>query len=157
MWSCCEPCVGIVCACLPTYGPLFSRFKWFRQVSYKASLPPSGKAAERSNVLITIGGSRQPATTGNNSTKSSGWSRLTRGDDTTDKISGVFRTRPEEDEMELTTNIHGKRPIRNVYGAHADEITHSTTQASDSDGGEEHKNMQVLVKTDVRWEVESRK
>ncbi|EFX01666.1 pth11-like integral membrane protein [Grosmannia clavigera kw1407] len=156
VWSCCEPCVGIVCACLPTYGPLFARFKWFRQVSYKASFPPTGKGAERSNVLITIGGSRQPATTGNVTTKSSGWSRLTRGNDTS-KQSSVFRSRPDEDEVELTTNIQGsKRPERDAYGAHVDEIARSTTQASDSDG-DEQKNMQVLVKTDVRWEVESRK
>jgi len=29
IWSCCEPFIGIVCACLPTYAPLVRRF-WRR-------------------------------------------------------------------------------------------------------------------------------
>jgi hypothetical protein len=34
IWSCCEPLVGIVCACLPTFGPLLRR--WFRTVASTA-------------------------------------------------------------------------------------------------------------------------
>jgi hypothetical protein len=29
IWSCCEPFIGILCACLPTYAPLVRRF-WRR-------------------------------------------------------------------------------------------------------------------------------
>lgn len=31
IWSCCEPFVGILCACLPTYGPLLR--KWWKTAS----------------------------------------------------------------------------------------------------------------------------
>lgn len=31
IWSCCEPFVGIICACLPTYGPLLRR--WWKILS----------------------------------------------------------------------------------------------------------------------------
>ncbi|KAG9254010.1 uncharacterized protein F5Z01DRAFT_655719 [Emericellopsis atlantica] len=31
IWSCCEPFIGIVCACLPTYGPLFR--KWWQTIN----------------------------------------------------------------------------------------------------------------------------
>ncbi|KAH7174119.1 uncharacterized protein B0J16DRAFT_375044 [Fusarium flagelliforme] len=34
IWSCCEPFVGIVCACLPTFGPLLRR--WFRTATSTA-------------------------------------------------------------------------------------------------------------------------
>lgn len=34
IWSCCEPLVGIVCACLPTFGPLLRR--WFKTVTSTA-------------------------------------------------------------------------------------------------------------------------
>ncbi|CAF3501602.1 unnamed protein product [Fusarium graminearum] len=36
IWSCCEPLVGIVCACLPTFGPLLRR--WFRTVASTAEV-----------------------------------------------------------------------------------------------------------------------
>ncbi|KAK3988822.1 hypothetical protein QBC44DRAFT_242807 [Cladorrhinum sp. PSN332] len=31
IWSCCEPFIGIVCACLPTYGPLVRRWYHVRR------------------------------------------------------------------------------------------------------------------------------
>ncbi|KAK4150847.1 hypothetical protein C8A00DRAFT_45840 [Chaetomidium leptoderma] len=38
IWSCCEPFVGIVCACLPTYAPLV-RSLWRRDGSSYAGMP----------------------------------------------------------------------------------------------------------------------
>ncbi|KAH9908545.1 hypothetical protein F4778DRAFT_717585 [Xylariomycetidae sp. FL2044] len=35
IWSCCEPFVGIVCACLPTYSPLFR--SWWRAMNTENS------------------------------------------------------------------------------------------------------------------------
>ncbi|KAK0718466.1 hypothetical protein B0T26DRAFT_812820 [Lasiosphaeria miniovina] len=40
IWSCCEPFVGIVCACLPTYAPLFRRL-WRRDTTYGSDGPSS--------------------------------------------------------------------------------------------------------------------
>ena len=45
IWSCCEPFIGIVCACLPTYAPLVRRF-WRRDgtgTSYAPDKYPSDK------------------------------------------------------------------------------------------------------------------
>ncbi|KAJ4264298.1 hypothetical protein NW762_005494 [Fusarium torreyae] len=39
IWSCCEPLVGIVCACLPTFGPLLRRW-WKRATSTDDSYNP---------------------------------------------------------------------------------------------------------------------
>jgi len=47
IWSCCEPFVGIVCACLPTYAPLVRRF-WRRDAS--SSYAPEMYASDKSKI-----------------------------------------------------------------------------------------------------------
>ncbi|KAJ3526236.1 hypothetical protein NM208_g11291 [Fusarium decemcellulare] len=42
IWSCCEPFVGIICACLPTYGPFLRRW-WKATVSLNGY--PSGEGS----------------------------------------------------------------------------------------------------------------
>lgn len=152
VWSCCEPFVGIICACLPTYGPLFARFSWFKGGSSKSADGPSGGNFSGGKDLITFGGSRMPMKSGNNSTaKSKGWSRVGKSQ----QQSSSFRTRPDEDEIELTATVLGGK--NDGYGSHADESGRLGTQTSDSDGADEHKNMQVHVQTDMKWQVEYKK
>lgn len=60
VWSCCEPWIGIVCACLPTYAPLVRRF-WGRTGSsayttpekYASELPKHGNRGDWSMVTNT--------------------------------------------------------------------------------------------------------
>ncbi|OAG33888.1 hypothetical protein AYO21_12004 [Fonsecaea monophora] len=41
IWSCCEPFIGILCACMPCYAPLLRRF-WKSAGSQSRSAPTSG-------------------------------------------------------------------------------------------------------------------
>ena len=174
VWSCCEPFVGIICACLPTYGPLFSRFRWFKGSSGRSNQPPSGGNLSGGKDLITIGGSRMTMPMANNKTnknKSKGWSMLSKGDNlmsvkSSQQTSSAFRTRPDEDEIELTATIQGgKMHVDHMnqqehhqegYSGNVDGSARSTTQNSDSDGADD-KNMQVRVQRDMSWQVEYRK
>lgn len=40
IWSCCEPLIGIVCACLPTLAPFFRR--WWSAVQTRTGASDSG-------------------------------------------------------------------------------------------------------------------
>lgn len=45
VWSCCEPFIGIVCACLPTYAPLVRRL--WRREDYSNPGTPEMYASEK--------------------------------------------------------------------------------------------------------------
>lgn len=81
IWSCCEPFVGIVCACLPTYAPLFRRL-WRRDTTY-GSDGPSGYV---------------PGQT---------WS-VKRADWSMNRKHGLGGTLYGDDEVELTVDISGQ-------------------------------------------------
>ncbi|KAK4120433.1 hypothetical protein N657DRAFT_579513 [Parathielavia appendiculata] len=49
IWSCCEPFIGIVCACLPTYAPLVRRL-WRRHDGHTNSNTPEMYASEKSKT-----------------------------------------------------------------------------------------------------------
>ncbi len=88
VWSCCEPFIGIVCACLPTYAPLVRRF-WRRDGYYKSHTPEI-YALDKSNA----------------GTKHGDWGSRTHGPSST--------TLRGEDEIELTVDIsaRGERQVR---------------------------------------------
>jgi hypothetical protein len=79
VWSCCEPFIGIVCACLPTYAPLVRRL-WRRDGGYSNSGGPGMSASDKSK----------------SANKRTNWSMSSWKNRTT-----AFRG---EDEMELTVN-----------------------------------------------------
>lgn len=87
IWSCCEPLVGIVCACLPTYGPLFRR--WWRA------------AASTNEYKNSAKGSFNPDSTNirNNKARKE-WKQLHSDD---------VKLR-QDDEFELTNDISGGMP-----------------------------------------------
>lgn len=92
IWSCCEPLIGIVCACLPTYGPLFRT--WWKRINLTGSRSKEstglsghgdrGMDLENTNVRINLA-KRE-------------FRRLHAG---TDKL--------RDDEVELTNEITGLR------------------------------------------------
>lgn len=127
IWSCCEPFIGIVCACLPTYAPLVR--KWWtashsrRDNSYKIS-EPKGNSNGMSGKPQVLGGS------GYISDKPSRreWSRgLHSMGDTT--LRG-------DDEIELTVDISGREISRGKESP---------------DGMVGYKN-EIMVRKDFSWE-----
>ena len=83
VWSCCEPFVGIVCACLPTYAPLVRRW-WTSSQSRRGNTYPNTPQYA----------SDKPSRHGN-------WSNNLHGGDTT--LRG-------DDEVELTMDVTCKGP-----------------------------------------------
>lgn len=79
IWSCCEPFIGIVCACLPTYAPLVRRF--WRREGFSYSDTPKIYASEKSKVG-----------------KRGDWSSRKHG-------PGSTTLRGGDDEIELTVDI----------------------------------------------------
>ncbi len=125
IWSCCEPFIGIVCACLPTFAPLFRR--WLSAVrSYN----------ESSNGKLGSGG------TDNHKTNSSfmlskgskrHWGLIEEGGG--GKVgSGKLRS---DDEVELTTEVTGC--------ANGSVRTKGSTE-------DEFAMKNIVVKHDVTWE-----
>lgn len=59
IWSCCEPFIGIVCACLPTYAPLVRRF-WRRDPAYGSDTPGIYASDKSKGSRLGDWGSRKP-------------------------------------------------------------------------------------------------
>ncbi|RSL92461.1 hypothetical protein CEP52_013817 [Fusarium oligoseptatum] len=85
IWSCCEPFVGIVCACLPTYGPFLRRF--WRKIGTSDRYVSGTSSNNLHNTKIERNKARME------------WKQL-HGDDV--QLRG-------DDEMELTNDIRGGR------------------------------------------------
>ncbi|KAK0702178.1 hypothetical protein B0H67DRAFT_595253 [Lasiosphaeris hirsuta] len=86
IWSCCEPFIGIVCACLPTYAPLLRRL-WRRDTTASNSDSPTTiYVSDKSNT-----GKRGSRKTG---------------------LSTTTRTLRGDDEIELTVDIHSGQDLR---------------------------------------------
>ncbi|RDW82530.1 hypothetical protein BP6252_03642 [Coleophoma cylindrospora] len=121
IWSCVEPYVGILCACLPTFAPLVRIF-WNKV---------RGKSTNHHSDYENKNG--QSAGTGNNlsrTQKGSHWNKL--GD------SSRLRN---EDEVELTNNISGPHQLnlQLPQSKESDETLHGFSM-----GG-------ITVKNEVQW------
>lgn len=108
IWSCCEPYIGIVCACLPTLGPFFRRW-WVILVTKtggSSSNLSSGdvnfsehmRGTRRSVLVENIGehGLAGEELNGRKSGSSRDWILL----------QGAVKVR-NDDQMELTTEVTG--------------------------------------------------
>lgn len=133
IWSCCEPFVGIVCACLPTYAPLV-RSLWRRGGSSYAGMPDN-YASDRSksaNMNLKVG--VEKAAHGNSSrirshhTKDSAY----RGDD----------------EIELTVDISGQKL------APPSSRSSSKTKIDEMAGYQPESN-EIMVRKDFSWSSSS--
>ncbi|KAK0631239.1 hypothetical protein B0T14DRAFT_416368 [Immersiella caudata] len=133
IWSCCEPFVGIVCACLPTYAPLV-RSLWRRTGSSYAGMPDEGgkytsdKSKLASRIMSsTVGKSKKGGTV------------------TKDRESQGFRG---DDEIELTVDISSgtKQPPS------------SSSSATGKTGNETavfYHHGEIMVRKDFSWESSS--
>lgn len=91
IWSCCEPFVGIVCACLPTYAPLFRR--WWTTLNtkrYGSASDQESKGYNPDTTKVRLNKAKRE------------WNRLHGNKDNDPKLRC-------DDEVELTNNISGGR------------------------------------------------
>lgn len=99
IWSCCEPFMGILCACLPTFAPLFRIWRdrsSTNRSKRSGNAMSSGRALEEANYNATA--TATTAATSRMSTTKSGrqWKRL-------QECDSSRQLRGSEDEIELTT------------------------------------------------------
>ena len=93
IWSCCEPFIGIVCACLPCYAPIFRRV-W-----------KNASSLSRSRTTPTPGGYGTGSKKMGPDSKAS-WNRIT-------------NTTKSEDEVQLTTYVTGPPSTRTKDSDHS--------------------------------------
>jgi len=120
IWSCCEPFVGIVCACLPTYGPLFR--KWWQRVNASAFGSGDGQSGKASH-----GFDLENTNIRNNLAKRE-FKRL-HGESSEPRL--------RDDEVELTNEISAAKP-----GLRA-------TDSSDEEMGFHHNQNNITVVKDT--------
>lgn len=112
IWSCCEPFIGIVCACIPTYAPLFRR--WWAAARGTTSGNRS-KPGISSNGKRGLQSSDVEAKAGSHITSSSHAGRVERSARDPFRVSKGKRewnriTGPNnhsDDEVQLTNDISG--------------------------------------------------
>lgn len=124
IWSCVEPYVGILCACLPTFAPLVRVF-WnkIRGKDTDYYTPNAG-----SNVAGLQSGTGL-ASKSQKSKKSSAWNKIS---DSGSKLRG-------DDELELTNDITGGGRLG------------QSVRSKDSDEDFTFHSGGIMVKNDVQW------
>ncbi|KAL2390437.1 hypothetical protein RJ035_001271 [Blastomyces gilchristii] len=138
LWSFVEPCLGIVCACLPTLRPLLQR------VSRSVFGTEFGKSSS-TGPGITPALVRTQQSTTVDGTKKSGFKRI-KGNtvDETTSGNGRMRLRPADDETMLTT-----------VSAHFEMDDFRRNGTSDIDSESQTQTtppMGIRVKTDFGWQ-----
>jgi len=142
IWSCCEPFVGIVCACLPTYAPLV-RSLWRRGGSSYAGMPDN-YASDRSksaNMKLKVGGE---GGVGGSVTGNSGSSRV-RSLHHHSRKDSAYRG---DDEIELTVDISGQKL------APPSSRSSSKTKIDETAGYQLEAN-EIMVRKDFSWSSSS--
>ncbi|ROV88966.1 hypothetical protein VMCG_10148 [Cytospora schulzeri] len=106
IWSCCEPFMGILCACLPTFAPLFRL--WLDRTSTNRS-KRSGNAMSSGRALEDACYKASATATSRISTSKSGrqWTRL-------QEYENSQQMRGGDEEFELTTVSHQTNKYSNV-------------------------------------------
>ena len=152
IWSCCEPFVGIVCACLPTYAPLVRQL-WRRAgissyENYGSSEKAGAKARVSSKLLSSTRGAPRD--------KKDGYRDLE-----SQTLSGTRP--PAEDEIELTADIMSQKQFppsssSSVTGKTVTDgldappqvaVNSLLTSAGAGTRGE------IMVRKDFSWEISS--
>jgi hypothetical protein len=121
VWSCVEPYVGILCACLPTFAPLV-RIAWNKVRGFSANHESGGKPS--------VPGASNHIKSRSQMQKPSQWNKLGGGPggDSDSKLR-------DDDEMELTTEIRGKPDRRSQDSG--EDLTFPIHG--------------IMVKSDVQW------
>jgi hypothetical protein len=123
IWSCCEPFIGIVCACLPTYAPLVRRF-WRRSGEYGHSDVGEKYASDKSHSSMGRRGKRVSSMPHGNGFRDA----TLRGDD----------------EIELTVDISAQNPQK------ANSLGSSWKGSPKRSASESNE---IRVKTDFSWYI----
>ncbi|KAL3417920.1 pth11-like integral membrane protein [Phlyctema vagabunda] len=131
VWSCVEPYVGILCACLPTFAPLVRIF-WNKVRGYSAN-HQSGAGGNKS----TGSGTGNLNSNGLRS-KSAQWNKL--GDSNSGSKNSRLR---HDDEVELTYDITSSLGTNNPRTRTSDEELNLPING-------------IMVKNDVQWSSSSR-
>ena len=123
IWSCCEPFIGIVCACLPTYAPLVRRF--WRRDGTGTSYAPDKYAADERAAAARRGdwGGRKPHAS---------------------PLGGA--TLRGDDEIELTVDISARGP-RKATSRDSSLAKGKGTPEEQS----EHDSNEIMVTKDFSW------
>lgn len=131
IWSCVEPLIGIVCACLPTYGPLVRH--WYT-VS-RSQVPRSKRTGQGESVGAAKG--RLQSRGARNSAQLKGyWSCVQEPMDTT------LREDDQEAALHMRPDLFKNGPERRVRGARR----HGGRAASRKPGRDHHHRGVSLVK-----------
>lgn len=127
IWSCCEPFIGIVCACLPTYAPLVRRW-WKGELSGYPDTPK-----------VYMSDKPSPSKAGH---KISG--RKHHG--------GLDATLRGDDEIELTVDISGE-PGHHLPGhqRQGDSRDSSKTCVNGKGSPEDSYQNEIMVRKDFSW------
>ncbi|KAK4663762.1 uncharacterized protein QC763_503070 [Podospora pseudopauciseta] len=127
IWSCCEPFIGIVCACLPTYAPLVRRW-WRGELSGYPDTPK-----------VYLSDKPSPSKAGH---KISG--RKHHG--------GLDATLRGDDEIELTVDISGE-PGHHLPGhqRQGDSRDSSKTCVNGKSSPEDSYQNEIMVRKDFSW------
>jgi len=148
IWSCCEPFVGIICACLPTYAPLV-RTLWRRAGSSAYSGMPNtntNNPSDRSrgtNPLSKRGGEL----TSNTMINASGGGN---NSSNTNRKSRKFKDSAlrGDDEVELTVDISGQKEATSSHS--------SFRMATQDEESVAPAQNEIFVRRDFMWSSTSR-
>ncbi|PGH02831.1 hypothetical protein GX51_04443 [Blastomyces parvus] len=141
LWSFVEPCIGIVCACLPTLRPLLQR--WSRALfgtefgKSSSTGPGITPALVRTQQSTTVDGTKK---------QKNGFKRMKGNtvDDTIISGNGRVRLRPADDETMLTTVSAQFEMDDYRRNGTSDADSESQTQTTPTMG--------IRVKTDFGWQ-----
>ena len=156
IWSCCEPFVGIVCACLPTYAPLVRQL-WRRAgtssyENYGSEKGGGGVKARVSSKLLSSTTRGAPR-----DRKDGGYRDLE-----SQTLSGT-RSPPAEDEIELTADIMSQKQFppsssSSVTGKTAtgglDDVPPVALNGLLTTAGAGARG-EIMVRKDFSWEISS--
>ena len=133
IWSCCEPFIGIVCACLPTLAPFFRR--WWSTVRTRNT---SGTPNLGSGKNLSDHKSRDIEAKRSHTTSGTGIPepfRLSKQKREWTRVKDKDTVLRNDDEIELTNNITGP----------------GSTRTKASEEGRVYAEGDIVVKKDVSW------
>jgi hypothetical protein len=129
VWSCVEPYVGILCACLPTYAPLVRMF-WNKM---------RGKSLDHDSKYNSNTGALNSTNALNSKAQKAGY-RLSMKPSSWNRLGDSNSRLRNDDELELTNNISG-----------GESGKHQSLKGKDSHEEVGFPIRGIMVKNDVTW------
>lgn len=136
IWSCCEPYIGIVCACLPTLAPFFRRW-WITTVT-KTGGSSNGLGSGDAGTVVHLESAEGPSFVQSNLEDTNKLdSDLRKSGSKREWLSHQGRVKVrDDDQIELTTNITG--PESTQRNGSDEKLVATSTR-------------DIRVKKDVTW------